>query len=336
MLTTPLVQIILGNWRYESHVFAAQISRALLPATNNARLMFPAVVDIEAKPGEAAELLLGSGDSFETVLTGTVTSIERHPKHTLVVLSDGSYLLNQYRPGSTFERQNGSSIAEALAAAVQLAVGNISIDLSVPQFAAHQKRTAAEHIARLAELSDGYAYVDGAGRLNVQAWSDGPADAAIKYGRDLFDYSFAKQPNRSAIAPVGNGPSGSADSPDVLRPGAGSLPESLPDPGADNIWQAQPMLRTPAAVQTAHNGINRIRSQNSGQARLVGLLRADFYPGIKLEIQDVPAVSGNWIVTRLTHDIVHASYARTTMRAREEVAADSLFGALAGALGGVF
>ncbi len=336
MLATPLIQVTLGNLRYDSHVFAAQISRALLPATNNARLMFPAVVDIEAEPGDAAELLLGAGDSSEVVLTGTVTRIERHPNHTLVVLSDGSYALNQYRPGSTFERQNCASIAKALAAAVQLAVGSVSIDLSVPQFAAHQKRTAAEHIARLAELSDGYAYIDGAGRLQVVAWSDGPADAAIKYGRDLFDYSFAKQPNRSAVAPVGNGPSGSADAPDALRPGAGSLPESLPDPGADNIWQAQPMLRTPAAVQTAHKGINRVRSQSSGQARLVGLLRPDFYPGIKLEIQDVPSVSGNWIVTQLTHEIVHASYARTTMRAREAVAADSLFGALVGALGGVF
>ena len=335
MLNTAHITATLGNLQYQSHIFAAQIFRALLPATNTARLLFPSVVNIEASPGDTASIELQYNENTANVISGEVRSVERRPRHTIVILSDGSFALNRYRPGSTFEQQNAKNVAQALASDVGLSVGNVSVDLSLPQYAAHQKRTAAEHIAKLAELSDGFAYIDGDGKLQISTWSEGPADAAIRYGRDLIDYSFTKQQNRSAVSPIGNGPSGSADAPDAMRYGTGSLPESVADPGADNIWSAQHMLRTPSAVQTAQTGMNRVRSQRNGQALLTTLMRPDFFPGMKLEIQDVPQTDERWIITHITHEIAQHSHAKTYLRARQDATGDSLLGAALGAIGGL-
>jgi len=337
MLPTPEISVILGNLQYDSHVFAAQVTRAMLPAPNTARLMFPAAVSIEVVPGDNAQLTVTAGDNATVVLTGKVHTIEHRPHHTVVTLTDGTYDLCQYRPSATFEKQNAMTIAQTLAADVQLQVGTVAIDLNLPQYAAHQKRTAAEHIAELARFSDGFALVDGDGKLQVNNWSDGPADAAIKYGRDLMDFSFTQHHPLGAVALIGNGPSGSADAPNALRHDTGQLPESVAAPGKGVKWQAHPILRTPSAVQTAQSGITRERNQRVGQALLVGLLRPDFVPGMKLEIQGVPApnVGSTWVLTQVQHELVHGSYAKTTLHAREDARAEDLLGSVLGAVGGL-
>ncbi|MCP4624976.1 MAG: hypothetical protein GY850_15835 [bacterium] len=338
MLPTPEISVILGNFKYDSHVAALQVTRTMLPAANQARILFPAEVSIESAPDDNAEISLNAGDGLVTVLTGIVQSIERGVYQTVVNLTDGGHELGRYRPAATFEKQNAANIARTLASDLNIAVDDAGIDLSIPMFAAHQKRTAAEHIAYLARLSDGFALIDGEGALRVKNWSDGPADAAIKYGRDLIDYSFVKNRSMPSVAPVGNGPSGSADAPEALRPDSTTLPESIPEPGQSVVWQPQLMLRTPAAVQTAQSGLSRELNQRIGNARLVTLLRPDFEPGLTLEVQDIPAgdVSTNWVVMHMVHEVAQRSYSRTVMQAREAAGAgSSLLGSLLSAAGGL-
>ena len=338
MLPTPEISVILGNLKYDSHVAALQVSRNMLPAANQARILFPAEVAIESAPDDTAEVSLNAGDGSVAVLTGIVQSIERGPYHTVVNLTDGGHELGRYRPAATFEKQNAARIAKTLASDLNIAVGGASIDLSLPMYAAHQKRTAAEHIAYLARLSDGFALIDGKGALQIKNWSDGPADAAIKYGRDLIDFSFIKNRSLPSLVPIGNGPSGSVDAPEALRQDSTPLPESMPEPGQDVVWQPQLVLRTPAAVQTAQSGVSRERNQRIGDAHLVTLLRPDFEPGMTLEIQDIPSgdVGSNWVLTHLVHEVAQRSYQRTVMQAREAAGAgSSLLGSLLSAVGGL-
>lgn len=335
MLPTPKISVILGNLRYDTHVSALQVSHSLLPAVNTTRILFPATVTINAELNEQAEVTIDTGEGALKVLNGKIQSIEYHPYQTIVTLCDGSYDLSQYHPNETFEKQNSAAIAQSLAADVNLSVDNNDIDLSIPLYAAHQKRTAAEHIANLAKLSDGFALVNGDGKLSIKNWSEGPADVAIKHGRDLIDFNFSKRRSAPVIAPIGNGPSGSADAPDALRMANSQLPESVPEPGQDIIWQPHLMLRTPSAVQTAQTGLARERNQQSGQAHLVALLRPDFTPGMVLEIQDIPAVNvaDKWVLIHVTHEIAQNKYARTVIKARESTSAGNLLNSLAGALG---
>ena len=338
MLPTPEISVILGNLKYDSHVAAMQVTRTMLPAANQARILFPAGVPIESAPDDNAEVSLNAGDGPVTVLTGIIQSIERGVYQTVVNLADGGHELGRYRPAATFEKQNAANIAQTLASDLNIAVDDAGIDLSIPMFAAHQKRTAAEHIAYLARLSDGYALINGDGALQVKNWSDGPADAAIKYGRDLIDFSFVKNRSMPSVAPVGNGPSGSVDAPEALRPDSTTLPESIPEPGQSVVWQPQLMLRTPAAIQTAQSGLSRELNQRISDARLVTLLRPDFEPGITLEIQDIPAgdIGTDWVVMNAVHEVAQRSYSRTVMQAREAAGAgSSLLGSLLSAAGGL-
>jgi len=338
MLPTPEISVILGNLKYDSHVAAIQVFRHMLPAANRARILFPAKVAIESAPDDHAEVTLNAGDGAVAVMTGMVQSIERGPYHTVVNLTDGGHELGRYRPAATFEKQNAANVARTLASDLNIAIGDDAIDLSLPLYAAHQKRTAAEHIAYLAKLSDGFALIDGKGALQIKNWSDGPADAAIKYGRDLIDFSFIKNRSLPSVAPVGNGPSGSVDAPEALRQDSRPLPESIPEPGQDVVWQPHLVLRTPAAVQTAQSGVSRERNQRMGDARLVALLRPDFEPGMTLEIQDIPSgdVGSNWVVTHLVHEVAQRSFSRTVMQAREAAGAgSSLLGSLLSAAGGL-
>jgi hypothetical protein len=338
MLPTPEISVILGNLKYDSHVAALQVTRAMLPAANQARILFPAEVSIEAAPEDNAAISLNAGEGAITVMTGIVQSVERGVRQTVVSLTDGGHELGRYRPGATFEKQNAANIAQTLASDLNIAVDGAAIDLSLPMFAAHQKRTAAEHIAYLARLSDGYALINGDGGLKVNKWSDGPADAAIKYGRDLIDFRFIKSRSLPSVAPVGNGPSGSVDAPEALKPESTTLPESIPEPGKSVVWQPQLMLRTPAAVQTAQSGMSRELNQRVGEARLETLLRPDFDPGITLEIQDIPAgdVSTNWVVMHVVHEVAQRSFSRTLIQAREAAGAgSSLLGSLLSAAGGL-
>lgn len=336
MIAAPEISVTLANLRYDSHVFAAQVSQALLPASNSARLLFPARVNIEAAPGDDASMTLTSGEYSETVITGSVKSVERRPHHTIVVLCDGSAALAKLRPANTFARQTSDGIVNSLAQLANIQVATNNIQLNLPQFAAHQKRTAAEHIAKLAEFSDGFAFVDGLGQLKVNTWSEGPADAAIKYGRDIFDYRFTQQQNPTAVSAIGNGAAGSSEDPEALRQATGSLPESAPAPGLDNIWLAEAILRTPAAQQLAQTGINRGRNQRAQQGSLLCHLRPDFFPGIKLEIQDINNVSGNWIVQTIVHEIAEGAFAHSRLQVRADASGESLLGSLLDAVGGLF
>ena len=338
MLPTPEISVILGNLKYDSHVAALKVSRTLLPAANQARILFPAQVPIEAAPDDNAEVSLNAGDGAVAVLTGIVQSVERGVHQTVVSLTDGGHELGRYRPAATFEKQNAANIARTLASDLNIEVDDAGIDLSIPMFAAHQKRTAAEHIANLARLSDGFALINGDGALQVKNWSDGPADVAIKYGRDLIDFSFIKSRSLPSVAPIGNGPSGSVDAPEALKPESTTLPESIPEPGQSVVWQPQLMLRTPSAVQTAQSGVSRELNQRAGEARLVTLLRPDFDPGITLEIQDIPAgdISTNWVVMHMVHEVAQRSFSRTVIQAREAAGAgSSLLGSLLSAAGGL-
>ncbi len=337
MLPTPHISVILGNLQYDSHIAAMQVSRAILPAINQARLLFPKAAAIEASPNDAAQVTIDAGEGPTVVLTGSVQGVEHRPSQTIVTLTDGGYELSRYRPGVTFEQQNSANIAEALASDLNISVGETAVDLTIPLYAAHQRRTAAEHIAYRASLSDGYAMLNGENALMMKNWSEGPADIAIKYGRDLADFRFSRQRPLPAAATIGNGPAGSADAPEAMRPDSSQLPESIPEPGPDVIWKPQLLLRTPSAVQTAQNGLSRERNQRAGEAVMAGLLRPEFEPGIKLEIQDIPAsgVGDAWVLTHVVHEIAQHAFAHTHMHAHEAAGAGGLLDTLIGAVGGL-
>lgn len=338
MLATPSISVTLGNFRYDSHVTELQIVRQLLPGVNRARVSFPRQVTVDTEPDDQAVIAIDAGDGEKTVLTGTVQFIERRPYVTIVHCSDGSHELSRYRPCATFERQNVGAIARSFAGDIGLQSGQMGLDLGLPMYAAHQKRTAAEHIAFLAKLSDGFAVVDGEGKLALKEWAEGPADAALLYGRDLLDFQISRGRNLPSIAAVGNGPAGSAEAPEALVQADSQLPQSAPAPGNNLQWQFQSILRTPSAVQTAQSGLSRESNQKKSQANLTVLLHPGLEPGMKLELQQLPydELGMDWLLFQVIHEFSSGAGSKTLLKVREAASGgSSLLGSLASAAGGL-
>ncbi len=125
---------------------------------------------------------------------------------------------------------------------------------------------------------------------------------------------------------VGNGPAGAADAPEALRQAADILPGGAPASGKEAVWKAVPILRTPAAAQTASQAAERRAASDGSRARASCFLLPSLRPGMVVEVQELPhGISGGpWMLTRISH------------RLRPGVGGRTIFeGASAGASGGL-
>ena len=258
MSLAPALSMTLGNLRYDTHAAGASICLAMLPRGNSADMALPSTVRFEASIGDKAVVSLDGGEGAQTVLTGKVHAIRREFEFIRVIMSDIGDLAG-YRPSATLEGQDAQSVVNKLASDVSLSTNDVDIDLDLAVYVAHPGRTAAEHIAKLAELSGGIAYSDGDGSLNVKQKPSGPADSALKYGREVISYQTRSAGALSAQRfAMGFGPAGSGGADDALRPSVDAIPGSASDGGA-GVWRVPtPVLRVPSAATTASGALQGI------------------------------------------------------------------------------
>lgn len=334
MTLAPAITATLGSLRYDTHAIALAVELAPLPRGGSARLTLPPAVRCDAQPGDDAVLSLDGGEGAEPVLTGEVLAVARHPDRIEVTIADAGAALARLRPCATFERQGAAAILRKLATDAGVGTGTLAIDLELPAYAAHPQRNAAEHVARLALWADAMALVDGSGKLVVRPRPEGPADHALRYGRELTSVrahgAAPVNPQRYAI---GNGPSGNAGAPDALRPAADPLPASAAAGGAGIRRLPLPALRTPGAVDRASTALSAEAARGAGALTLSAFLLPHLRPGQVLEVQDLPAgfPDGTYLVTHVRHR--HDRRGGASEVDAELLAAPSLLGALVGAVG---
>jgi len=334
MSLAPTLSATLGPLRYDTHAIALAAELAPLPRGGSATLTLPSTLRFEAEPGDDAILSLDGGQGAETVLTGEVLAVARKPDRIEVSVADAGAKLARFRPCASFERQSASAILRKLASDAEVQTGLLDLTLELPAYAAHPQRTAAEHVARLAYWADAIAAIDGEGRLTVRARPEGPADHALRYGREIISVRAASavlvSPQRYAI---GSGPEGNASAPAALRPSAEPLPANAADAGPDVRRLPTLALRTPAAVNSASAAASAMAARAAGGLTLSAFLLPRLRPGQVLEIQDLPDSfpSGRYLLTHVRHR--HDRGGGATELEAELLAAPSLLGALAGAIG---
>ncbi len=322
-----------GNLRYDSHAVAVSADLVLLPGTNAIRCLLPAAVRVDASPGDPAVVTLGNGETEATVLTGTVQSISRAFTGTGITAVDGAALMARGRPASTLQSQPPGDAIRALAGDVAATVGRVTLSPEpLPYYAATQQRTAAEHVAALAEIGGGLAVVDGDGRVNAFLRPAGTADAALRYGRELVDLRVSVERPDPDVAVVGAGAAATAGDPRALQPAAGALSGDARSAAVDMVWRPIPALRTPASRQAAGRELQARRSARVRRLLAVCWLQPQLRPGMLIEIQDLPRgfAGGPWLLTAVSHQLDRAGgYTRL-----EGVDGGGGAGGLAGAIGG--
>jgi hypothetical protein len=340
MSLAPAASFVLGNLKYDTHATEITATLGLLPCVDRFHVRLPARARLDAAPGDPATLELDGGEGAATVLTGTVAWIRRELLESEVVGADGGAALAALRPAATHEKQSAKDVIRTLAGDAGVDVGSIDVDLPLAVYVGHQARTAAEHIAYLADLGGATARLDGEGRLDVTRVPEGPADLALRYGREILGIAERSRPAPSVRRfAIGNGPAGSASAPDALRHSATPLPGDAADPGAGAVWSAHAVLRTPAAAVTASRAADARAAAAAKTITCRCFLLPALRPGTVVEIQDLPAglSAGPWLVTRVQHRLDPAEGGHTVFDARH-AGADllaGLLGALAGAVGGL-
>lgn len=324
MSLSPSCSITLGDLRYDSHALELSVTLSVLPGVNSFRVDLPATVTVSCQPGDPARLDVDGGEGVVTVLVGTVRAVNRSFRSIRVTAADAGADLASLRSAVTATGQAGADVVARLADEAAVTVGENALDLPLSAYTTHQGRTASEHVAYLAGLGGAYAVVDADNTLALRVRPSGPADLALLYGRELIECDVRDFPIRAAAVPIGNGPAGSADAPDALRPTAGPLPDGSPAPGRDARWIAAPVLRTPATAQKAAESYARARAGTGRRLHARGFLMPALRPGMAIEIQELPGAFGDgaWLLTRVVHRL-RPHDAGTTIIDGESLAAPS-------------
>jgi hypothetical protein len=281
------------------------------------------------------------GEGSERVLTGKVREVVRTPTSTLARLYDAGGVLGEFRPSATYENQSGADIVRQLASEVAVSVGRLDLDLELPAYVAHPRRTAAEHVAELCRLGGSLARVTGDGDLEVIRRPAGPPEKALLYGREFTRYraidSSSANASRFAMA---FGPSGSSSAPNALLHTKDALPASASPGGSGVLREPTPMLRTAGAADKASKALQEAAAARTRRLEACCFLLPGMRPGQVVEVQSLAdgLSGGPWLITRVTHRLAPASGGETTLEAESadtESLLAGLLGAALGAIGGL-
>ncbi|WOD39718.1 contractile injection system protein, VgrG/Pvc8 family [Nodosilinea sp. E11] len=341
MSLSPAITVTLGNLRYTTQVAQVQVELNNLPGVGRFQVTLPPTVELTAVPGDAVELSLEGGEGEELVLTGTVQRVQRGLWSTVVVGVDGGATLAQFRPAATYERQSAKQIIQALAGEVNLSVGRVELEVPLAAYVAHQGRTAAEHIALLAELGGAIAQFDANNALTVVSAAVSQPELALRYGRELLAYSVEERAAPAQqLALIGHGPAGSADAPNALRHSLKGVPDNAPAAGRQTVRRSVALLRSPQVAQRASQAATQQAARLTQQVTAHTFLLPALRPGTVLEVQDLPdgLASGAWLLTRVQHWLDPLHGGSTTFEGVTVAPAgllDGLLGSALSALGGL-
>ena len=332
------VTATLGTLRYDGGIASARLETALAPGVGSARLTLPRELREESAPGDdvVVDLLGESGEPTQTFL-GTVRAVTRSTSATSVLCSDASGALSLSRPGASYDQRTAKGIIEAMARDAGAMVGALDVDLALVGYIADQRRTAWEHIARIAAWAGAIATTDAEGRVVVTPTPSPPAARALRYGREIATLRVAARHGtiEGALAFVGSGPAGGAEAPDARIQTTATLPEDLAPPSAALVRRPAQALRTPAAASAATAAARGASTRRLfAECWLVPEIRA----GATIEIADAPhdEAQGPWLVTRAVHEVGPGPRGRTRIEATGLAAAGGgLFGAAIAAVGGL-
>ena len=332
------VSVQLGRLRYDSHASHVRVDLGLLPSVNSVTITLPPQVGVSAGPGDDAILSLNNGEGSTEVLTGTVQRVAKGPRRTEVVAADAGAVLAAARIAQSFQDMTPGDVAQNIAGEVGANLQSLLLAMDpLPLYVADQRRTAAEHIARLAELGGGFGQVDAGGDVQLGPWPFLPPTRALLQGREVIDYAASVHAGGPDLAFVGMGAGAAGADPRALAQGTEPVSAGADDPGSALEWQSRPALRSNIAVSTATEGARGARAARSARMQATCWLLPDLRPGMVIKVQGVDdGVSGGpWLLTHVRHDVSRPSGGLTRLRA---VSAEgpSLLGALGDALGGLF
>lgn len=332
------VSVQLGDLRYDAHATAVHVDLGILPAVNMLRITLPPQVEVGAGPGDDAVLRLNNGEGAADVLTGTVRRVSKGPRRTEVIAADAGAVLSGARVAASYQDLAPGDVLRNIVGDLGLSAQSLLLGLDpMPLYVADQRRTAAEHVARLAELGGGFAHVDADGTVQAAPWPFLPPTRALLQGREVIDYAASAYSADLDLTFVGSSPAAAGADPRAMAQTTEAVTGGADDPGAALEWQSRPMLRSALGVSGATEGARGARAARAARMQATCWLLPDLRPGTVIEVQglDDGVSGGPWLLTHVVHDLRRDSGGITRLQA---ISADGpgLLGGFGNALGGLF
>lgn len=334
MTLTTAATVTIDRLRYSVQVRSVSVELSLLPGVNRADVLIAAGVRMDATPGADADVVLEGGDGSAPVITGTVDRVDRRAEGTVVSITDGGAALANVRPQETYNGMLAMQVITQLARLADVQTGLVVAAIQTSAYVADPRRTAAQHIAALAERAGGVATIDGAGRLSVLPWPAGLPTAAMRRGREFTAISTSSHQPQHEFSLVGGGGSGAALSPDAWLVNTDAV-TNADDPSATRTWLSDPVLRTPADVAQANKGSSARRASATRRFRGECWLQPARRPGDIVQVQETeqPDQAGPWLVTSVRHELGWGCSRSVLLGVSG--GENSALGALGGAVGGL-
>lgn len=336
LVNTATIQ--LGSLRYDSHATQVRVDLAILPGVNTVQVSLPPQTEVSAAPGDDASVTLNNGEGAKVILTGTVHQIARGPRRITVTLADAGATLGAARFAQSFQDLSPGDVLRKICSQLGLDARSLLTGVdTMPLYVADQRRTAGEHLARLAELGGGYARVDADGAIVAQPWPFLPPDRALLVGREVIDYAASSHTGAPDLAFVGASPAAAGADPRAVAQTTEPVTGGADDPGPALQWLPRPMLRSALGVTAAADGARGARAAQKSQMRATCWLLPGMRPGDVIEVQglDDGVSGGPWMLTGVNHD-VRRSQGGVTHLTGVSAEGPSLLGSLTDLAGGLF
>ena len=231
--------------------------------------------------------------------------MRRGPAAIEVDLTDAGAALGAARPVLSRSAGTAADVVRALAGAVEVTTGRLTLDLPLAAYVADEGRTAGEHIARLAGLAGAMATVDGDGTVAATPPPEAPEVPA--YGREITAYRVTDAVPAATV--VGDWCRAGRLGRRPGRPGARRAGAARGRAGAGRRHRlaATPLLRVPAAAVTATDAHARASAATARRLYARTVLLPVLRPGTVVQIQDLPGETNggtsDWLLTRVRHRV---------------------------------
>ena len=247
---------------------------------------------------QPAVVELGFGDNLETVLTGTVTAVERHSSGVVLEGLASTATLSRTRVGRSYVSQSAADIVSDLVSSAQGDAGDVSSSLQLAAFHVDERRSAWSHVFTLAGLAGCEVSADSSGAVNFRPPNSGSPSHSFRHGAELVAWDVG--PNATMRPDIQVVPFGAASEQGpshwhvLLRePDGGPPTEETRVPGA---------LRDQDGAQTYEQALSDARTRRATRGDVLIAGDATVRAGDIVTLTDLPAGDDSPLrVTAVTH-----------------------------------
>lgn len=257
---------------------------------------------------DEGEINLGyDDDDLHLVFTAVVGNIRRSIHgSTRIEAVNGACALAKLRINQSYEQQAAGDIVSDLASQAGVDTDTVESGADLPFYVIDDRRSAWDHIARLARDSGFGAYITTENRLYFGPLATGQAVQTFTYGIDVLAFQSTQSGSLPTVyAVVGEGAAGSEGDDAwcwILKDPASVTAETGDGPGTRIV--ARPILRSAEAAQAAADALAAAGQRNLNTGRVLTPGAPVVTVGSTIELADLPVavLNGACLVTRVIHE----------------------------------